>query len=282
VSSPPSLTIVIVSYNVRDELHLCLRSIAGDASSLATHVVVVDNGSSDGTPDMIRERWPSVQLIEAGRNLGFARANNRGIRATESEYVLLLNPDTVMRPGAAAVLVDALIRHPDAAAAGPRLVDEAGMAELSFGWSISPLGELRQKVVGGLYARRLAPVVRRVDRWSRQAGEREWVSGACVLLRRRDLEAVGLLDERFFMYTEDVDLCVQLRRRGRTILFVPEAEVLHLRGRSAGRNPRTELLRRQSQVAYYEKHHPAWAPVLRLYLRVSGRASAADLAAKPG
>jgi GT2 family glycosyltransferase len=86
-----------------------------------------------------------------------------------------------------------------------------------------------------------------------------------------DLEAVGLLDERYFMYTEDVDLCVALRQRGREILFVPQAEVVHLRGRSAGRNPATERLRRLSQVAYYQKHHPAWVPALRAYLRVTGK-----------
>jgi N-acetylglucosaminyl-diphospho-decaprenol L-rhamnosyltransferase len=92
-----------------------------------------------------------------------------------------------------------------------------------------------------------------------------------LLVRRQDLVAAGLFDERYFMYTEDVDLCVSLRALGKTILFVPEAQVVHLRGRSAGRNPRTELLRRQSQVAYYAKHHPAWTPVLKAYLRATGR-----------
>ncbi len=109
-------------------------------------------------------------------------------------------------------------------------------------------------------------------------GEREWVSGACLLVRRPDLEAVNLLDERYFMYTEDVDLCVRLRARGRTIRFVPAAEVVHLRGRSAGRNPRTEEARRRSQLAYYDKHYPAWVPVLRWYLRLTGRHPPADSA----
>jgi GT2 family glycosyltransferase len=126
-------------------------------------------------------------------------------------------------------------------------------------------------VVGALY-RRGVPVVRQlVERWLRTPGEREWISGACLLARRTDLEAVGLFDERFFMYTEDVDLCVSLRRRGRTIRFLPDAEVVHYRGRSAGRNPAAESLRRRSQVAYYRKHHPRWAPLLALYLRVTGK-----------
>ncbi len=104
--------------------------------------------------------------------------------------------------------------HQDAAAAGPRLIDTDGFPELSFGWAIGPWGELRQKIVGGLHQRRVRRVVRLVDRWARQPGRRTWVSGACLLVRRDDLEAVGLLDERYFMYTEDVDL-VRVARSAR-------------------------------------------------------------------
>jgi N-acetylglucosaminyl-diphospho-decaprenol L-rhamnosyltransferase len=268
---PDELTIIIVSYNVRQELDVCLQSLVGHTAPYPTEIVVVDNASNDGTPEMVRAAWPTVRVIDAGGNLGFARANNLGIRATSGEFVLLLNPDTVVPPGAVAALVRGLAVHPDAAAAGPRLIDSEGFPELSFGWAIGPVGELRQKIVGSLYARRVRPIVRMVDRWSRLAGPREWVSGACLMLRRADLEAAGLLDERFFMYTEDVDLCVTLRERGRSVYFVPQSEVLHLRGRSAGRNPSTERLRRVSQIAYYQKHHPRWVPWLRRYLRLTGK-----------
>ena len=271
MSDGATLAIVIVSYNVRSELDACLQSLVGHTDPFDTTITVVDNGSHDGTVAMLREKWPTVDVIEAGGNVGFSRANNLGIRSTTSEFVLLLNPDTVIPPGAIPALVRGLAAHEEAAAAGPRLIDEAGYPELSFGWAISPLGELRQKIVGALYARRVRAVVRRVDRWARVAGEREWVSGAALLVRRADLEAVGLLDERYFMYTEDVDLCLQLRQRGRGILFIPQSEIVHLRGRSAGRNPQTERLRRQSQLAFYRKHHPAWVPVLRCYLRLTGR-----------
>ena len=268
---PDELTIVIVSYNVREELDACLQTLVGHTAPYPTEVVVVDNASTDGTAEMVRTNWPGVKLIETGANLGFARANNVGIRATSSEFVLLLNPDTVVPPGAVAALVRGLAVHPEAAAAGPRLVDDAGFPELSFGWAIGPWGELRQKVIGRLYDRRVRRVVRMVDRWSREPGPREWVSGACLLLRRADLEAVGLLDERYFLYTEDVDLCVSLRRRGRSVYYVPQSEFLHLRGRSGGRNPGTESMRRLSQLAYYDKHHPRWAPLLRKYLKLTGK-----------
>lgn len=267
-----SLAIIIVSYNVREELRACLESFAGHTDPFRTTITVVDNKSTDGTPAMVRQRWPAVRVIDAGENLGFARANNVGIRATTGEYVLLLNPDTIVPPGSIQSLVRGLASRPEAAAAGPRLKDELGFPELSSGWTIGPLGELRQKIIGSLYRRRMRFVVRMVDGWSRSAGERKWVSGACLVVRRDDLEAVGLLDERYFMYTEDVDLCVALRQRGRAILYVPQSEIVHLRGRSAARNPDTERLRRQSQLAYYRKHHPAWVPLLRLYLRLRGKA----------
>jgi len=272
--APPAiatLTIVIVSFNVRDDLDRCLRSIPAAVGDLSTTIVIVDNGSRDGTGAMLRERWPQAVLIELGSNLGFAAANNVGIRATRGELVLLLNPDTVAPPGSLARLVRVLREHPEAAAAGPRLVDAAGQPELSFGWPMSPLGELRQKLLEGLARRGVAPVQRALARSLRTAGPRDWISGACLLLRRADLEAAGLLDERFFMYTEDVDLGVSLRRRGRSLRFEPAVEVQHLRGRSGGANPDLERRRRESHLAYYRKHHPFWAPVLRWYLRATGR-----------
>jgi GT2 family glycosyltransferase len=212
-----------------------------------------------------------VQLIEATANVGFARANNLGIAATSSEFVLLLNPDTIVPAGALQALVRRLVSRPDAAIAGPRLVNGANDPEVSFGPPITPWGELTQKTLLALYNRGVGPAVRYVERRSREAGERAWVSGACLLIRRTDLQAVGGLDERFFMYTEDVDLCTSLRARGRKVLFVPECEVLHLRGRSAARNADTERLRRLSQLAFYEKHLPRWVGLLRLYLRLTGK-----------
>ena len=267
----PTLAIVIVSFNVRRELEACLRSIAREPEARAWSIAVVDNASGDGTPEMVRATFPMVQVIDAGGNLGFARASNLGIRATASDVVLLLNPDTIVPEGAIGRLGQTLAASPGAAAVGPRLVDADGHAELSFGWTITPLGELRQKIAGRLYERGAPIVSTRIERWTRESGEREWISGACLMARRADLEAVGLLDERYFMYVEDVDLCVAFRRRGRTVLFVADVQVQHLRGRSVGSNPRAEALRQASQIAYYEKHQPGWVWLLRAYLRLSGR-----------
>jgi GT2 family glycosyltransferase len=266
------LSIVIVSYNSRQDVCACLSSLAASPASIDHEIVVVDNASTDGTPSYVRDHWPGVRVIEAEVNAGFARANNIGIRRTSGELVLLLNPDTVVPQGAIDTLVAALDSTPQAAVAGPRLVDGTGRAELSFGPMISPFAELRQKLVVTGNDRRLWPFTSMVERRTRTARRVDWVSGACLLIRRADLEAVGLLDERFFMYTEDVDLCAAVRARGRDVLFVPEAQVTHLRGRSRSSAPRaSQAAYRRSHVAFYEKHHPRWVPLLKAYLRARGR-----------
>jgi N-acetylglucosaminyl-diphospho-decaprenol L-rhamnosyltransferase len=266
-----SLAIIIVTFNSVDEIEACLESIVGHTAPFPTSITVVDNASSDGTVAHVRERWPSVQVIESGGNLGFSKANNIGIRATKSEYVLLLNPDTIAPPGAIQTLVRGLASHPEAAIAGARLLSDTGFPELSWGPAITPWIETKRMIFSRLYLRKIRRVVRQIDRLSRQAREVDWVSGACMVIRRPDLEAVGLLDERYFMYNEDVDLCIAMKKRGRKTFYVAGAELLHQRGKSAAKNPQLELRRQHSHIAYYEKHLPRWAPLLRVYLKMTGK-----------
>jgi N-acetylglucosaminyl-diphospho-decaprenol L-rhamnosyltransferase len=254
------LSIVIVSYNARADLERCLASLAAATIRASHEILVVDNASTDASGDAARAA--GVTVIDAGGNLGFARANNIGIRASHGVNVLLLNSDTVVPPGAVDALLAELDQDPSVAVVGPRLVDGAGRAELSYGPMIGPINEVRQK----RRARGDVEAMTRVRRYP------DWVSGACLLVRRADADAVGLLDERYFMYTEDVDFCAAIRARGRRILFTPAVEIVHLRGRSAASAPAaTARAYRRSHIAFYEKHHPAWAPLLRLYLRVRGQ-----------
>jgi len=264
-----SLAIIIVTFNSIEEIDACLQSVNGHTAPFPTTITVVDNASSDGTAAHVRTRWPSGQVIGSGGNFGCAKANNIGIRATESEYVLLLNPDTVAPPGAIQTLVRGLASHPDAAIAGARLLGPTGFPELSWGAALTPWNETWQMVFSRLYLRKIRSIVRKMDRLSRQAREVAWVSGACMVIRRADLDAVGGLDERYFMYNEDVDLCVEMSKRGRRTLYVAGAEVLHYRGKSAPKNPELERRRQLSHVAYYEKHLPRWAPLLRVYLKAT-------------
>jgi GT2 family glycosyltransferase len=257
------LSIIIVSFNARADLERCLESLHA-APPVRTHeIIVVDNQSSDGSATAAA-RFAGVRVIQAGDNVGFARGTNIGIRASTGANLLLLNSDTIVPPGALDRLLAELDAHPDVAVVGPRLVDASGRPELSYGRIIGPFNELRQKY----RSRRLA----RVERLTRRVHCPDWVSGACLLVRRADAEAVGLFDERFFMYTEDVDFCAAIRARGRRILFTPDDEIVHLRGRSVATAPnRTSKAYRRSQIAFYEKHHPAWAPLLRLYLKLRGK-----------
>jgi GT2 family glycosyltransferase len=259
-----TLSIVIVTYNARRDVEACLQSLVAAPPSVSHDITVVDNGSVDGVVSAVRTFFPWVRVVEMGRNAGFAAANNAGIRATSGALVLLLNSDTIVRAGAIDALVGRLEAVPDAAVAGPRIVDAIGEAELTFGRMISPLAELRQK--------RLAARRDWIERETRREQFVDWVSGACLLVQRADAEAVGLLDERFFLYTEDVDFCAAIRARGRRVLFTPAAEIVHLRGRSRATLPdRASAAYRRSHLAFYEKHHPSWAPLLRLYLRVRGQ-----------
>jgi len=265
------LDIIIVSFNCRDVLAGCLRSLVSAPPLRPHRLVVVDNGSTDGTVAYLRTHHPDVRVIEPGGNIGFAAANNIAIRATTGDLVLLLNPDTVVTPGALDRLCQALESSAKAGVAGPRIVDGTGRAELSFGRMLSPLSELRQKLLVVGNDRGTGWATRLVDRMTRRRGHPDWVSGACLLIRRQVLEQAGLLDERYFMYAEDVDLCAAVRGKGHDVLFVPEAEIIHLRGRSRDAAPAaTRHAYRRSHVAFYEKHHPAWASLLKTYLRLRG------------
>jgi GT2 family glycosyltransferase len=268
----PRLAIVVVTFNSAADVVACLDAIPHAARTTDHEVVVVDNASADGTAPLIRSARPHVRVLDAGSNLGFARANNLGVRATASELVLLLNPDTVARPGAIDRLVAVLDAMPDVAVTGPRIVDGHGRAELSWGAMIGPFAELRQKLLTLGHDCGWPIVSAHVERASRHASFPDWVSGACLLIRRADLDRAGLLDERYFLYTEDVDLCAAVRALGGRVRFSPEAEVVHARGASrASAALATEQAYRRSQLAFYRKHHPRWAPFLAWYLKIRGR-----------
>jgi GT2 family glycosyltransferase len=265
------LDILIVSHNTREELIACLASIHAHPPARPYQIVVVDNASRDGSADAVRERFPAVRLIALEQNTGFGAANNVAFRACASPLVLFLNSDTLVRAGALDALIERLTAT-GAAAAGPRLVNAAGAPEISFGPMLSPLSELAQRLrVRAASSSRTctrAYVRRRVSR------ERvvDWVSGACLLVRRDAADAAGVFDERYFLYEEDVDLCAALRARGGRILFTPRAESVHLRGRSrrsAGARADAEYDR--SHLAFYEKHAPAWVPLLKWWMRLRGR-----------
>ena len=264
---PRRLDVIIVSFNTRADTLACVSSLfAAPPRDLGT-VFVVDNASADGTVEAIRGAWPLVEVVARERNDGFAAANNVGLRRTTAPLVLLLNSDTVVSPGAVDALADRLDAT-GAVAAGPRLVNEAGRPELSFGRMLTPATEAAQLLRGRLARSPAAWARRFTERYVSEERDVDWVTGACLLVRRDAAHAAGLFDERFFLYEEDVDFCAALRAAGGRVLFTPRATVVHRGGRSGA--PRSGQYDR-SHVLFYDKHAPRWAPWLRTWLRLRGR-----------
>ncbi len=267
----PQLSIVIVTFNSTADITRCLESLTTAPPRTTYEIIVVDNASSDGTADLIRAQWPRVRVVDAGGNIGFARANNMGIRVASGSLVLLLNPDTVVNGPAIDGLAACLDQHPGIAAVGPRIVDGHGRPELSWGPMISPLAEARQKLLVVGHDRGWPIASAAVGRRTALSRDVDWVSGACLMARRADLRAIGLFDERFFLYTEDVDLCARLRAQRQRVHFLASVSIVHHRGRSGASAPAaTRTAYRRSHLAFYEKHHPGWAPLLRFYLKLRG------------
>jgi N-acetylglucosaminyl-diphospho-decaprenol L-rhamnosyltransferase len=265
-SAPARVAVVVVSFNTRDELLRCLSSLV--AVRLPLEVVVVDNASTDGSAEAARRAFPTARVIESSSNEGYAKANNRGWRATAAPFVLLLNSDTEVRPGAIEALVRSLEARPKVAIVGPRTLGSDGRVQVSSGPDLTPLEEWRQRtlVLGakGGDPRALAQAEALFSR----AHEPVWVSGSCLLIRRPALEQAGGLDEDFFLYEEDVDLCVRVARHGHRVLFEPRAEVVHHLGRSVAKDPTAARLHyHRSHLLYYRKHHGALrVALLRAYL----------------
>jgi len=267
----PSVDIVIVNYNNREDLAACLTSLFAAPPLTLGRVFVVDNASTDGSPEMMTARWPHVVLMALDTNRGFAAANNVAIRQSTAPLVLLLNSDTLVTAGAIDTLAHRL-EATGATAAGPLLVDGEGRPEVSFGPMLSPLAEFGQKIRVRLAARRGLIARMFIGRLVARERTVDWVSGGCMLVRREAALEAGLLDERYFLYEEDVDFCAAIRAGGGTILFTPRARIVHLRGRSVHRSgaPPTGHYDR-SHLLFYEKHCPRWAPALRWWLKARGR-----------
>jgi N-acetylglucosaminyl-diphospho-decaprenol L-rhamnosyltransferase len=259
------VSIIIVSFNTRTDLERCLGSLVNTPPEATHEIIVVDNASSDGSA-RAAETFRGVRVIRCEHNAGFAVANNIGIKASSGSHLLLLNSDTIVPAGSVDLLLERIRREPSVGVVGPRLVDRNGRPELSFGAMITPLNERRQQRIMRALAQRRRWAVELVESMTSQEQRPDWVSGACLLVRRADALAVGLLDERYFMYTEDVDFCASIRARGRAIVFTPDVEITHLRGRSAATAPAaTRAAYERSQRAFYEKHHSWAAPLLRLF-----------------
>lgn len=250
----PDLTVVVVAYRSAPHLPACLESAAASSDGLAQETIVVDNASGDGTPDLVRAQAPEARLIVNESNRGFAAAVNQAARMARGRHVLLLNPDARPLPGCIARLASELDTRPEVALAGPQLVGPDGGLQPSA-W---PAPGLLSLAYDALLLHNLMPRsrLRLVNAPGREPVDVECLSGACLLVRRSAFEALGGLDERFFIYYEDTDLAVRARAAGYRVRLVPAAQAVHLVGGSAFQDRRQFLVRfHESRGRFLAKHH---------------------------
>ena len=264
------ISIVIVNWNTGDLLTECLSSIYDQPSKMDLETIVVDNVSTDESVRKARAGFPAVRFICNDTNVGFAAANNQAIRQAQGQYILLLNPDTVVYPGSLDKLVLFLEECPQVGAAGPRLLNP----DRSLQPSCSPEPTLKTEFLrmfhlgsvrsDGYYS---------MEDWDLEAPRQvDVLLGACLLLRRQAIDQVGLLDEAYFVYSEEVDYCLRLRKAGWRIYWVPQAQVVHYGGQST-RQVAAEMFLQlyQNKIKYFRKHH-GWLPAVfyKMILFVAG------------
>lgn len=239
------LSTIIVSYNVADLLADCVRSLETGAGDLHCRVIVVDNASTDRTRQMLASEFPWVTLVANDTNVGFAAANNQGIRMQNAPYVMLLNPDTVVRGSALQEMHNAMQTYRNIGILGPKLLNPDG--SLQSGPLAFPT--VRSLLTGRMSAVRgtVAPGISGAD----------WVLGAAMMVRREAIEQVGLMDEGYFLYAEEKDWCYRARRAGWKVGVLTDAEIIHLGGRSTGQcAPKSYETLINSQVRFLDRYYP--------------------------
>jgi len=249
------ISVIIVSWNTRELLAEALRSLPCDNTELDLEIFVVDNGSQDGSVEMIRRQFPGVTLIENKENLGFSAANNLALQCVRSEYILLLNSDAELLPGALEAMASLLTSAQTAGLVGARILNPDRSLQASFVdfptlWrEFLILSGLGRRIFGSWYPS-YNPKQSRVPR------PVDYVSGACLLVRRSAYDSVGGFDDTYFMYAEEVDLCYRIWQGGWQVWYQSEAEVLHMGGGSSRSIPtKREADLYQSRVIYFLKHH---------------------------
>ncbi len=254
---PPDISVCIVSWNVADDLRACLESLRAQRTPPAFEVIVADNASRDESVTMVREQFPEVRLIVNDANLGFARATNQTLRAARGRYLLMLNPDTVLEADALARLVECGDAHPQAGIIAPRLVYPDGSLQYSARrFPTIAAAVFRNTFLGRLFPNAAASARYVMADWAHdEEREVDWVSGACLMIRREAYEQVGELDEGFVWGSEDVDYCYRTHQAGWSVVFTPATTVVHAVGRSTDQAVVPTIVRtHRGMYRLYRKH----------------------------
>jgi GT2 family glycosyltransferase len=273
------VSIVIVSFNTRDVTRQCLEHVRKHAAAVRHEVLVVDNASVDGSADMVAAEFPEVHLIRSDDNRGFAGGNNPAMKIARGRYILLLNSDAFLSEGALEKTLQYMDDHPDTGVLGCKLTDPDGTMQASARMLPGPLNKILH--ITGLAARFPgSKFFGRVDyTWWDHSEPRTvgWVVGAFFLIRRETMESIGVLDERYFLYFEEIDYCLTARRAGWKVVFYPHAEIVHIGGQSAVKVPgkisakgrQMVSIRLTSEFRYYRKMY-GWLRLLSIVVIEAG------------
>lgn len=268
----PLVSVAIVSWNTRELLRACLASLPYASARVGIEAIVVDNASTDGSAEMVRQEYPEVVLLENATNAGFTRATNQAIEEASGELVFLLNSDAAVREGCIERLVEVAFSDETMGAVAPKLVNPDGSTQPSAG----QFPRMWHRAFPGRFERRYqAQLGRRLSSSATGWAEIDWLAGAAVLLRRGTLEQIGLLDERFFMWYEDLDFCRRLQRAGLRRVLVDDAVVVH-HGRESARQVDDLTLQEQmfdSEYTYLRLHAGRTATWMAFALRVAKAAA---------
>ncbi|MGC9520484.1 MAG: glycosyltransferase family 2 protein [Anaerolineae bacterium] len=266
----PRLSVIVVSWNVRDLLQRALESVyASWSHASGMEIVVVDNASSDGSPEMVETAFPEVTLLHNETNVGFASANNQGLEIARGDYLLLLNSDTEALGGALPELVSYLDAHPQVGLVGPRLFNDDGTTQSSRRrFPTLPILFLESTWLQRLMPRPLLNRYYVADVPDSEEQLVDWVTGAAMLVRREAITDAGPLDPGFFMYSEELDWCRRIRQAGWDIAYTPSAEIVHYGGKSSEQvAPARHIYFQSSKIRYARKYHgTVVAELLRLWL----------------
>ncbi len=251
-----NLSIIIVNYNTADLLCQCLTSIYSSPCRYNFEVIVIDNASSDLSCKMVKKEFPQVKLVENERNTGFAKANNQGLRISQGEYILFLNPDTVILKNALEKLLEFMETHTEAGAVGAKLLYPDGTVQLSCRRFYTPLAILmRRTFLGKMFPNSISLKDHLMSDWDHnEIREVDWMLAACLIVPRHVLDKVGCFDEQYTMYFEDVDICYRIKKAGYKVYYYPEAMVTHYHQReSAQRFSKKTIWHIQSAIRFFNK-----------------------------
>lgn len=248
---------MIVNWNTCAELEACLRSIC-EENAIRLETIVIDNASPDDSAEMVRREFPQIQLIENKANLGFAKAANQGIKSSQGRYVLLLNPDSEVQTGALSAIVHFGDQNPKVGIFGPKILYPDGSLQYSCrGFPTVAAGFFRNTILTKYFPHNSYIFDYLMLGWDHcEPRDVDWVSGAALVARRELLEDIGMLDERFYMYCEDVDLARRSHDKNWRVTYFPGAVIVHACGKGSSKNPNRMIIEHQKSIfRYFRKHH---------------------------